>query len=167
MSPVAAVEVVEIGSTWTGKERGTLMAPAGIAFSVGGLIIGGFLSLFFYWIFRNERKNRELEHAERMKAIEFGTTLPQDRRMNPGVAIAIWVPLGVFTLALSGSATSNAAAFLWPAAAVVGGIAIICGVILALNQPTPTQIVRSGQNTAPIKPHVVDPDTFDVVGRRG
>lgn len=141
----------------------------GLGIVLFGVIVAGFLTLFFRWAFQNDRQKRELEHAERLKAIEFGTTLPQDRGMNPGVAIAIWVPLGVFGLALIGSSTSSyAAAFVWPSAAVVGATAIISGVVLAVSQPAAATVsVRNAVGPAPIKPHVVDPDTFDIADRRG
>ena len=49
------------------------------------------------------RRERELEHAERMKALELGRTLPQDEPLwSPGrlcLAIGVGVPIGVFGFA--------------------------------------------------------------------
>ena len=45
---------------------------------VGGLLFGA-IPIAFH--FRHERRKRELEHIERMKALELGRTLPQDEPM--------------------------------------------------------------------------------------
>ena len=64
---------------------------------IGGLAIAP-LSIVFH--LRNEQRKRELEHIERMQALEFGRTLPQDEPwwspLRIGLVIGGAVPLGVF-----------------------------------------------------------------------
>lgn len=122
-----------------------------------------------YWGLRHARFTRELEHAERLRALECGETLPKDRGVNPGVAIGVAVPCTTFGVALVAS-FCNAGLYAWPAAGAVGVAAVICGTILALNPPPPPPRrpgpPLSRDREANAKP-ALDPDAIDVVGRRG
>jgi hypothetical protein len=116
--------------------------------------------------YRNERRKRELEHIERMKALEFGRTLPQDEPWwSPArlaVLIGAGVPLGGFLCV--GLATS-AVGFhesMWIAATMVGIASVISGSILA------GQSFSQKKTSAPYdvtKPDVEE-DAYDVVSAR-
>jgi hypothetical protein len=115
---------------------------------------------------RHERRKRELEHIERMHALEFGRTLPQDQPwwspLRIGVVIGGAVPLGVF---LTVGAATSAAGFhdgMWLAAAIVGTAGVICGSILAMSNKTE----RVSSPFADSKPQIEE-DAYDVVGARG
>ena len=126
------------------------------------LVLGLFVWPIMYLGLRQARYARELEHAERLKALECGELLPQDRGTNPGVAIGVSVPCTAFGVALVAS-FFNAGVYAWPAAGAVGVAAVICGTILALNPPPHRPGPPREANSKP----AFDPDAIDVVGRRG
>lgn len=104
------------------------------------LLIGGAFLVALVGIvlgIRHSRFEREIEHAERMKALELGMTLPKDAPWwtptRVAVAIGAAVPLGCFLLALAASESSPANQLAWPAACGVGVVSVICGTILALR----------------------------------
>src|SRR4051794_14558826 len=80
---------------------------------------------------RHARLGRELEHAERMKAMELGRTLPRDEGWwslpRISVAIALGVPAAVFFCAWQASATMQDPEAPWVAAGIVGLGAVLCG----------------------------------------
>src|SRR4051812_750308 len=84
---------------------------------------------------RQARLERELEHAERMKALELGRTLPRDESWwSPAricVAIGAGVPVGVFFCAWMASNPHASQLMLWPSAGVVGLAGVIGGTFLA------------------------------------
>lgn len=120
---------------------------------------------------RHAKIERELEHAERMKAMELGLTLPRDEPWwTPGrisVAIGVGVPLFVFVAALMASHSTDrpASEDMWMAAAfiglagVTGGSVIACLHITRLGRAYPT-------GAGHVKP-AVEADEFDVVASRG
>ena len=72
--------------------------------AIGGMFGGlGIAALAIAGHFRHERRKRELEHLERMKAFELGRTLPQDEPwlspMRLAAMIGAGVPLGAFASA--------------------------------------------------------------------
>jgi hypothetical protein len=131
---------------------------------IGGLLFGAIPIAFHY---TREKQRREMEHLERMRALELGRTLPQDEPWwsPPRIAVLIGgaVPLGVF---LSVGAATSFVGFhegMWVAAAMVGMASVISGSILAglsYNQR------RTSDRPEVTKPYVED-DAYDVVSSRG
>src|SRR4051794_12300341 len=72
---------------------------------------------------RHARHLREFEHAERMKALELGRTLPQDVRWETAPKVAVWigagVPIGVFGCAWLASTVIGFHQDIWMGAMVV------------------------------------------------
>ena len=144
------------------------METAGIVLGfiavTGGLAIGSFALILGL---RHDRRKRELEHIERMRALELGRRLPQDERWwSPARLpwfIGAGVPLGAFACVGLASRAVGYHEDMWLAAASVGIIGVISGSILgglSLSQRTSS----AGLDTA--KPEV-DEDAYDVVSARG
>jgi hypothetical protein len=127
---------------------------------------------------RHSQRQRELEHIERMKALELGRTLPGEIEPGsseqtasvsaPGKSIAVAVPLGALGIAWLASSTpwsaGLAGTMIWGSAAVVGVAGVICGTILILrSQPALPQPQYMHHDQKPAH----DPDTYDVASRRG
>ncbi len=117
---------------------------------------------------RHARRERELEHAERLKALETGRTLRQDASFwtpyTLCVAIGVVMPMALFgTAYFASQADAALLPYIWPVAGALGGIGIICGTLMALilKPSNPTE-----PDHAPDKGRM-DPDTFDTAGRRG
>jgi hypothetical protein len=115
---------------------------------------------------KNERRKREMEHIERMKALEFGRTLPQDEPwwspQRIAVVIGGMVPLGVFVSAAFATSAVGYHETVWIAAAMVGIASVISGSILAAQS-------LKEQGSKPLnadKPYVEE-DAYDVVSARG
>ncbi len=135
-----------------------------IVMLVGGVMValGVFVWPIVFWGLRHARFDRELEHAERLRAIDCGTVLPKDKGPNPGVSIGVGVPSVAFGTALVAT-FFNAGLYAWPAAGAASIAAVICGTILALSPPPcPPHLPRD----AGAKP-ALDPDALDTVSRRG
>jgi len=120
---------------------------------------------------RQARLERELEHAERMKALELGRTLPRDESwFSPSricVAFGVGVPIGVFLCAVAAASDSHASPILiWLSAGVVGLAGVLSGAVLAYRHFEHTANGRREADYAGPKP-MVDDDAFDVVGSRG
>ncbi len=131
---------------------------------IGGLSIAPLAIVLTH---RNQQRKRELEHIERMRALDFGRTLPQDEpRWSPlRIALLIGgaVPLGVF---LTVGIATRAVGFhdgMWIAAALVGMASVISGSVLA-GQSLKQQQTSEPFNAA--KPYVEE-DAYDVVSARG
>src|SRR5215208_4964050 len=79
---------------------------------------------------RHARLLRELEHAERMKALELGRTLPQDETWwAPSricVAIGLGVPVGVFWCAYLATDRYHYQTPVWLSAGIVGLAGVVC-----------------------------------------
>lgn len=86
---------------------------------------------------RYERQKRELEHAERMKALELGRTLPGDEPWlsPPKLCLAIGgvVPIGVFLVAMLACQSLGYRDEIFVFAGLVGVTAVVCGTILTLK----------------------------------
>lgn len=120
---------------------------------------------------RFARRVREMEHLERIKALELGRTLPGDEPWcNPArisLAIGAGVPVGVF---LCGGMASQVVGFheeIWIGATLVGLGGVICGSILASKHFAHRAYQESLAQNAYPKAAVDDADAYDVVGRRG
>lgn len=119
---------------------------------------------------RHARRERELEHAERLKALELGRTLPKDAPFwspnNLCIALGVGMPMALFVLALVASqADPDLLPFIWPVAGALGGLGIIGGTLLALIRPGASGRPEPGLEAAAKRP--IDPDTYDTAGRRG
>lgn len=131
---------------------------------IGGLLFGA-IPITFH--FRHERRKRELEHLERMRALELGRRLPQDEPwLSPakiGALIGVVVPIGAFVPAWLTTQLAGYHETIWIAAAMVGLAAVICGSILVASslkkEATPSE-------SAFPKPYVEE-DAYDVVSSRG
>jgi ABC-type Fe3+ transport system permease subunit len=122
---------------------------------------------------RNER-----DHAERMRMLEMGFPLPpQDRSAWPKamvcVAIGAGVPLVAFAFTLFAySSRPDAADELWVAPGVVSGLSVIGTTLLAahlFSRRTSSVAAHESEAEAQLRrgKTAMDPDAFDVAGRRG
>lgn len=118
---------------------------------------------------RNERRKRELEHQERMRALELGRPLPGGgpwlTPLRTGLLIALAVPVVALAIAAKATEASGYHPEIWQAAGMVGVAAVIGGsVIIGLS------LSRSAEGPAALasesKPHVEE-DAYDVVSARG
>lgn len=158
------------------------------ALSVVGLVGGilGVVALFvgplIWYGMRQDRLKREMEHAERMRALELGHPLPDSSAIATiktltGVgpndewspvkrcfATAMWLPILAFVGSLVFGNRGDAHTGLWIATAVIGGASVICGTILALRMPHSTADGYANSAWATRKP-IVDPDAYDVAAR--
>lgn len=121
---------------------------------------------------KHARLERELEHAERMRALELGRTLPKDEpfwgpaRMS--LAFGVGVPLGVFFCALMATHEENTSQIpLWISSGVVGLGGVVCGAVLAYRHLGRSWAGEHIEDYRSRKPEMIDEDAFDVVGRRG
>jgi hypothetical protein len=122
---------------------------------------------------RYERQKRELEHAERMRALELGRMLPGDETwFTPAkisLAIGAGVPVAVFMLALTAAKAVGFREEIFVFAGLVGMTGVICGTILAhkafeLRSPSDPGLTAGHASYA--KP-MVDDDAYDVTASRG
>ena len=109
-----------------------------------------------------------MEHIERMKALEFGRTLPQDEPwLSPAKIAALigaWSRSGVFVSVGIATTSSGYHEEMWIAAAMVGMAAVICRL-----DPGCLDQARSRKTSDPVevvKPYVEE-DAYDVVSSRG
>ena len=113
---------------------------------------------------------RELEHAERMKALELGRTLPQDEPFwtPPKICVMIGagVPIGVFLCALMASLTVGHHEEVWGMSSSVSLAAVISGSVLAGKHFNHRWRIESATSYATGKP-MMDADAYDFVGSRG
>ena len=120
--------------------------------------------------FRHARFLREVEHAERMRAMELGRTLAEDEAWSPArlaVAIGVGVPIGSLLIAWLAAMTtgSTSAEADLDGAGVVGLGGVICGTVLAARHFAGPP---AGRRDPPgVEKPEYDPDAYDVVGRRG
>ena len=119
--------------------------------------------------FKHARFLREVEHAERMRAMELGRTLPGEGAWTPaGIALTIGaaVPMASMLLAWLATRSMNMVdapiEIVWKMAGMVGLGGVICGSVLASQQ-----FLKGDKATSIDEKPVYDPDEFDVVGRRG
>lgn len=109
---------------------------------------------------RFEARRKEMEHLERMRAIELGRPLADESGWwtpaRMAVGIGMGVPIGVFAIGVIAAGTSGAAPFIWPAAGAVGVAAVICGTVLAVRLPSAASLTADPS----VKPHI-HPDTYD------
>jgi hypothetical protein len=118
---------------------------------------------------RHDKYKRELEHKERMRALELGRSLPGDTPwLSPaklGLLIAGGVPIGIFTCASIVSVESGFHQDVWIAAGMVGLGGVISGTLLAGLSFARTEEARPKAEYA-LKPEIAE-DAYDVVSARG
>ncbi len=122
-------------------------------------------------VIKHLRRKREMLHRERMKALEMGLPISETNAWPAAVAaigIGAGVPIGCFLVIWLATLTAHVGDEAFIGAMVVGIVAIIQGSRLAMrladvaSYPLET---RSAHVNG--KPAGLDPDAYDVVGRRG
>ncbi len=119
---------------------------------------------------RHAQKVREIEHRERMRALELGRSLPGDEPWSSpariSLSIGAGVPVSVFGLAWLSTQAVGYQEHIWMGATMVGVSSVICGSMLAAKHFT---LRAESENIAanPYPKPVMDADAFDVVGSRG
>jgi hypothetical protein len=114
------------------------------------------------------RYERELEHTERMRALELGRPLPGDADWwSPAklcAGIGVGVPVGVFFCAWMATQSAGFRDGIWAGATAVGMSGVIAGSVL-----TARHLSHRARAEAPLypKPYVADADAYDVAGSRG
>jgi hypothetical protein len=119
---------------------------------------------------RNERYKRELEHAERIKALELGRTLSTADSWwtlpRISVAIGAGVPAAVFFCAWQASQSLPDPEPPWIGAGIVGMAAVISGSVLAARSyPRRDESMQAAGGLD--NKSRIDADAFDVVSSRG
>jgi hypothetical protein len=122
--------------------------------------------------FRYSRRKLELDHAERMRAIEVGQPVHRQGERQEEAwteparlakAIGVVVPQGSLGCAFLASLFLGVHQEIWIAAGMVGLAGVVCGWLLAAQTVGANQTAHQG---ADLKPHV-DEDAYDVVSARG
>ena len=125
---------------------------------------------------KHRHRRREWEHLERMKAMELGLPRPTGREggdRGAVVAVGAGVPaasmFAAFLTCSEGPSSVDGiplAAIAWGCAALVSGGAMATSLILAFMLARSRDRAHSASWLNHAKP-AYDPDSFDVVGRRG
>jgi hypothetical protein len=145
------------------------------AFEILGFILAflglGIGYLAVYMGVRHERQKRELEHRERMTALEMGQTLPRDlpwlSPVRVGFLIALLVPTVAFLCAWLGTRAAGYHEEIWKAAALVGVSAVGCGSLLGGIGLAQGQRKLQPAHTPLNGKLQVEDDAYDVVSARG
>jgi hypothetical protein len=122
---------------------------------------------------RQARRRKEMEHLERMRAMEMGVVSQPSGLDWPAAAVCIavgaGVPIGSFVVAWLASLTADVPHGIWVAPVIVSFPAIGTARKLAYRlidpRSGPKQPVYS--KPMPVGKPEFDPEAFDVVGRRG
>ena len=116
--------------------------------------------------FRHARLLRELEHRERIRAMEMGRLLPQDETWTTPArivaAIGAGVPLAALATAFLASQALGFHEEIWIMSGMVGISGVVGGTYLAGRH-------LPGRDESPATAFKAefDPDSLDVVSRRG
>jgi len=122
--------------------------------------------------FKHSRRQLELDHAERMKAIELGQPVPRQgageddhstRAARLAMALGVVVPLGSLGCAFFASLALGFHQDIWVAGGMVALGGVLCGGLLA-GQTFGAN--KSSPGRTDLKPYVEE-DAYDVVGARG
>jgi len=129
-------------------------------------------------VLRHRLKIREMEHAERIRALELGLVPRADSISWPGaslcIALGAGVPIGTLLVTWLSTLTNDLPHEVWGAPVVLSFFAIWAAQSLAermLGSKKDVQTADGNSSRSPAdrtdrKP-VLDPDAFDVVGSRG
>jgi hypothetical protein len=136
----------------------------GFAIAFAGLGIG-YLAVIMG--IRHDRYKRDLEHKERMLALELGRPLPGDipwlSTPRIGFLMAVVVPVCLFGFATFSSQVAGPQRIIWEPASIVSAIAIICGSgVVWVGRHYGNEAAR-----APVEKAAVEDDAYDVVSARG
>ncbi len=115
---------------------------------------------------KHDARKRELEHLERIRAIESGRPIPgESKGWTPGrvaVAIGAGVPLQAFIIGwLAVLTTDTPGEFVWSSVGAIGATSVICGTILAFR--IPIDRLSGMQQEQETKPSV-NPEAFEMAG---
>ncbi|WP_169972618.1 hypothetical protein [Tautonia rosea] len=128
---------------------------------IGGLAVMLLIGYPIVLGIRSAARQKEMEHLERMRAIELGRPIANElgwwTPARMAVGIGIGVPIGVFAIGTAAAEATGAAPFIWPSAGAVGVAAVICGTVLASRFSMNEANASKGLN---VKPYV-DPDAYD------
>ncbi len=148
-----------------------------IALLAGGVaLLFGLCVLPIVLSFRSDRRKRELDHLERMKALEMGRPIPGEEWKTGwpvpyqiAASIGAGVPSVAFVSAFLATLLTGFHDGAWIAALITGLGGVICGMILGMaaleklgtdGEPSPQGFSGNG------KPSIVE-DAYDVVSSRG
>lgn len=147
-------------------DKSTVFPLIGFVLGFAGL---GVAYLAIFMGIRHERFKREVEHTERMRALELGRSLPGDvpwlSTQRIGFLMAAVVPPCVFGFAWLSTQTAGFHDVIWNAAGLVSTLAPICGSVLVC-----IDVSRRIGDQAPLRPSdkiPVEDDAYDVVSARG
>jgi hypothetical protein len=136
----------------------------GFAIAFAGLGIG-YLAVIMG--IRHDRYKRDLEHKERMRALELGRPLPGDMpwlsTQRIGFLMAVVVPVCLFGFAAFSSQVAGPQRSIWEPVGIVSALAIICGLgVVWVGRHYESEAAR-----APVEKAAVEDDAYDVVSARG
>jgi hypothetical protein len=123
-------------------------------------------------VLKHRQRRREWDHLERMKALEMGHPLSVAHPWPAAlaaIAIGLGAPFGAFLFSWLAVETAHVDSEVFIGATFVGLAGVVSGARLAgrlmLTRPAaePAAHANAERNGKP----VFDPDTYDVVGRRG
>ncbi len=154
----------------------SVLGIVGVAVFVGFLCLS---ALFVFLMIRNGQRRREWDHAERMRSLEMGLSVPPRDAPWAKAAICIAIGAGVplISFVVTAIAFSNNALTpgeIWIAPGLVSGASVIGTCILAgvlfqggSKSSQPTDDERTAAHLRAFTKPAHDPDAVDVVGRRG
>ena len=126
--------------------------------------------------FKADRRKREMEHIERMTALEMGRPIPGEQLKvrwpvpyQIAVAIGAGVPIVAFTCSWLTSMQTGYQDGIWLASMIVGLGGVISGSVLAFQvfaRSGATSGLESAEMPHNGKPFITD-DAYDVVSSRG
>jgi hypothetical protein len=147
-------------------DKTTVYSLVGFMLAFLGLGIAYFA---IYLGIRQERLKRELEHKERMRALELGRSLPGDipwlSPLRIGFLVAAVVPICAFAFACLSTHAVGFQTEIWKAAGIVSVFAVGCGSVVVCVAGT-----AQGQHqeaAAQVEKSPVEEDAYDVVSSRG
>ena len=162
--PVLAQQVINVAAE--GEAVSQVIIPI-VALLIPIIIVPTALGIRF------AQKNREMEHLERMRALELGRPMLDDEGEPTPMGFALKIGAGVpasamgiawiASLTLHNTDLSHGA---WQAAVAIAAVALVCGTVLALRAFGLAHQLQSGRAEADRKP-AFDPDAYDHIGSRG
>jgi len=118
---------------------------------------------------RHDRYKRDLEHKQRMRALDLGRPLPGDlpwlTPLRIGFLLGLVVPVAALGSAVLATLEIGFKDGIWLTAMIVSTTALICGCVVAYRgaeQQTP-----AGQRSALEEKPQTEEDAYDVVSARG
>ncbi len=147
-------------------EKSTIYELMGFLMAFLGIGIAYFA---IHFGLRQEKLKRELEHKERMKALEMGRSLPGDipwlSPLRVGFLTATVVPIAAFGLALLSSQGAGFHGDVWQSAGIVSVFAIVCGSVVACVASA-KQSSNETHAAEMVEKMPVEEDAYDVVSSR-